>query len=260
MKKSTTLVLALLAAFVLVLPVHAQGNLNGIHLFQSYFYDTPVAKAGYGEGGLSYSSYDKWNSIGIGVQGGYPINDKIELGTEFRYLNWSPEKGDGQSGISDLGVYGRYNIFQQNQTNISAGGMVTLPIGSEDVGQGKLNFGAFGAVRHALSEKLVLVGTIGLFFYEVTDYEFNQNTFQVEEKTSYDNTLNIGGGAIYSINKQLNLVGELTIQSEGDYMLLSGGADYTLGNGRIRGALGLGLDDGAPDIKLIAGYSISLSK
>jgi len=260
MKKLATLGLSILTIFAFVLPLQAQGNLNGIHLFQSYFYDAPITKAGYGEGNLSYSSYDKSNTMGIGIQGGYPINEKIEIGTEFRYINWSPDKGDGQSGISDLGVYGRYNVFQQNQTNISAGGLISLPIGSEDVGQGNLNFGVFGAVRHALSEQLVLVGTLGLIFYEVTDYEFNQNTFQVEEKTSYDNTLNIGAGAIYNVNQQLNIIGELTIQSEGDYMMLSGGADYTLGNGKLRGALGLGLDDGAPDIKLIFGYSLSLSK
>lgn len=260
MKKLTTLVLSVLIAIAFVLPLHAQGDLNGIRLFQSYFYDAPITKAGYGEGGLSYSSYEYGSTLGIGVQGGYPLNEKIELGTELRFLNFSPDKGDGQSGISDIGVYGRYNVFQQNQTNISAGAMISLPIGSEDIGQGNLNFGAFGAVRHVLNEQIVLVGTLGLIFYEVTKYEINQSTFQLEEKTSYDNSLNIGAGAIYNLNEQLNLVGELSIRSEGDYMMLSGGADYTLGSGKLRGALGLGLDDGAPDIMLVAGYSISLSK
>lgn len=230
---------------------------NSTHLFQSYFFDAPVASSGYGEGGLMYSSYDKLNTFGLGVQGGYPINDKIEVGTQLFYLNYSPEQGDGQSGITDLGVYGRYNIYNQKQTNFSAGGLVTLPIGSEDIGQGNLNFGFYGAVRQLLSNGMALTGTLGLIFYETKDFEFNPNTFELEEKTSHDSYLNLGAGVIYPINNQLNFIGELNFHSEGDYMMLSGGADYSLSSGRLRGALGLGLDDGAPDFMLMGSYSIS---
>ena len=255
-KLSVTLVVALL----FILPLYGQDNLNNVHLFQSYFYDAPITQSIYGEGGLSFATYDNFNNLGIGVQGGYPLNEKVELGTELRFINWSPDKGDGQSGISDLGVYGRYNVYNKDQTNISAGGMITLPIGSEDVGQGNLNFGPFGAVRHTLNEQMAIVGTIGLFFFEKTEYEVNQTTFQLEEKTSYDSYLNIGIGTIYQVNPQLNLVGELSLQSEGDYMLLSAAADYVLGNGRLRGGIGLGLDDGAPDFKLMGAYSIAFTK
>lgn len=252
--------LTTLVAILFVFPVIAQDNMDNVHLFQSYFYDAPIAKAGYGQGGLMFANSDYANSFSLGVMGGYPINEKIEVGTQLHFLNISPDKGDSQSGISDLGVYGRYNVFSQDKTNISAGAMLTLPIGSEDVLQGNLNFGGFGAIRHTLSNDMVLVGTLGLMFFEKTEYEFNPNTFQSEKKTSYDSYLNIGAGLVYAVNNQLNIVGELTIQSEGDYMLLSGGGDYVLGNGRLRGELGIGLDDGAPDILLMGGYSISLSK
>ena len=258
MKKSV-MFFPLVLVIMLAMPLQAQ-NLDGVRLFQSYFFDAPIAGAGYGQGGLTYSGYDGFSSFSLGVMGGYPINPQIELGTQIHYLSWSPDKGDGQSGISDLDIFGRYNIFNQNQTNISAGAMVTLPIGSEDVGQGNLNFGAFGAIRHSLNSNVTLVGTIGLMFYEKTEYDFNFDTFELEEKTSYDNYLNIGAGAVYQINPQLNLVGELNIKSEGDFMMLSAGADYALGSGRLRGALGIGLDDGAPDLMLMGGYQMSLSK
>jgi len=39
-----------------------------------------------------------------------------------------------------------------------------------------------------------------------------------------------------------------------DFMMLSGGVDYNMGNVRYRGALGLGLDDGAPDFQILASY------
>jgi hypothetical protein len=47
----------------------------------------------------------------------------------------------------------------------------------------------------------------------------------------------------------------LSIRTEGDYILLSGGVDYPMkSGGRLRGALGLGLDDGAPNFALRGGY------
>jgi len=255
MKKT---ILSVVLAVLAIVPLYAQSD--NVRLFQSYFYDAPIAKTGYGQGGLMYANYDLWNNFRVGVMGGYPLNDKIELGTQLFFVNFSPDKGDGQSGISDIDVFGRYNVFNQDKTNISAGAMISLPIGSEDVLEGNLDFGAFGAARHALSSQISLVGTLGLMFYEKKDVKFNYDTFKLEEKTSYDSYLNIGAGLIYAINDQLNVVGELNIKSEGDYMLLSAGMDYALGTGRLRAGLGLGLDDGAPDLLLMAGYGISLSK
>ena len=257
--KKLTMVFSLVVAALMVMPLQAQ-NLDGVRLFQSYFFDAPIAGAGYGQGGLTYSDYDAFSQFSVGVMGGYPINPQIELGTQIHYLNWSPENGDGQSGITDLDVFGRYNLYNEKQTNISAGAMVSLPIGSEDVLQGTLDFGAFGAIRHGLNSNVTLVGTLGLMFYETKDFDINFNTGQVEEKTSYESYLNIGAGAVYQLNPQLNLVGELNIKSEGDFMMLSGGVDYALGSGRLRGGLGIGLDDGAPDLMLMAGYQMSLSK
>lgn len=257
--KKLAMVFSIVFAAWLVMPVQAQ-NLDGVRLFQSYFLDAPIAGAGYGQGGLTYSDWEGGSVFTLGVMGGYPINPQIELGTQLHYISSSPDQGDGQSGISDLDVFGRYNFYNEKQTNISAGAMVSLPIGSEDVGQSSLDFGAFGAIRHGLNKNVVLVGTLGLMFYETKDFDYNFNTGKLEEKTSYESYLKIGAGAIYQINSQLNLVGELNFHSEGDYMMLSGGADYALGSGRLRGALGLGLDDGAPDLMLMAGYQMSLSK
>ena len=252
--------LTVVIAFLFAFPALSQNNLDNVHLFQSYFYDAPIAKVGYGQGAIVYANYDKWNLFSLGVMGGYPINEKIEVDAQLHYLHSSPDEGDGQSGISDLDVYGRYNVYKKDNTNISAGGRITLPIGSEDVGQGNLDFGAFGAIRHLLNSNMVLVGTLGLIFYEETEETFNFNTFQNEKKTSHDSYINIAGGLIYAVNSQFNVIGELTIQTKGDYMLLSGAVDYVLGSGRLRGGLGIGLDSGAPDVLLMGGYAISLSK
>jgi len=236
----------------------AQNGSNDVRLFQSYFYDAPISKTPHAEGGLNYSTYEYGNSFGIGAKGGYPINEKIEIQAGWGYESFSPEEGDGNSGITDLGLFGRYNLSNSGPTSFSAGGMITLPIGSDDIGAGNLNFGGFGAVRHALDNGLVLCGTAGLLFYETTEIELDPVTYEIEEKSKYETSFNIGAGAIYPVSDQLSIVGEFFMRSEGDYMMLSGGVDYKLGNGRVRGALGIGLDDGAPDIMVMGGYAITL--
>lgn len=259
MKKT---ILTAIVALLFILPVQAQKSMNDVHLFQAYFYDAPIAKAGYGEGGLLYAKSSQDTPFGDnsssafvpGIQGGYPLNDKTELEASLRYISLSTDtpRGDqSESGISDLDVYGRYNVYNQKQTNISVGGMLSLPIGSDDVGESTLDFGGFGALRHTLQNGVVLAGTLGLFFDE---------TKNEKGDTEHDSYLNIGFGGIYPVNPQMNLIGELNLRTEGDYMLLTAGVDYLLGGGRVRGALGLGLDDGAPDFLLMGGYSLSLSK
>jgi len=80
------------------------------------------------------------------------------------------------------------------------------------------------------------------------------DTFELEESTERDNYLTLGAGIIYPTSKNLAIVGEWVLKTEMDFMMLSGGVDYNMGNVRYRGALGLGLDDGAPDFQILASY------
>ncbi|MCI0511660.1 outer membrane beta-barrel protein [candidate division KSB1 bacterium] len=253
MKKLLLLVFALAAT-----TVFAQNTLDNIHLFQGFFHDATITKAPYGDAGFQYADYDNASSWGLGVKGGYGINPKLEVGGGISFLNYSNDIVDkSESGISDLLVTGRY-LLSTGATKMAAGGYVTLPIGSEDIAQGNLNFGFFGATRHPLSNGMVIVGTVGLDFVETKESDFDAKTGKYEEKTNHDSSILIGGGAIYPVNKQLNVIGELHLKTEGDYMLLSGGADYVLqSGGHVRGALGLGLDDRAPDLLLMASYLLS---
>ncbi len=262
----------LLLSFILFLfnvPVSAQNGLNSVHLFQSYFFDAPITTVIYGEGGLEYSTSSESsvdvNTLYINAKGGYPVNEKIEVGAQLGFMNYSVKAGgktNSESGLSDLSVFGRYNITQNNQLNFSAGGMLTLPIGSDKVGQGDLDFGFFGAVRYQLENGFILTGNMGLIFYEyqtMTTKQTGPNPWDIEyvEDSERDNYLNIGIGGIYPVNEQLSAVGELVLKSGMDYMMLSAGADYLLGNGRVRGALGLGLDDAAPDFQIFLTYGLT---
>jgi hypothetical protein len=218
---------------------------SDVHLFQTFLRDAPISSSGYGEVGLSYLSYDFANQTGLGLQGGYPINEKIEVDVGLGFLFLSPDFGDSKSGLSDIAITGRYLILEDNK-NLSAGGYLTLPVGSKDLwAQNRFNFGAFAAIRQPLNDKFVVSGILGLDFLEIAD--------------EHDAALLISLGSIYAINEQMHVVGELKFQSKVDYALLSGGLDYSLNEkGRVRGALGFGVDDGAPDFMIMGSYMLFL--
>ncbi|MBN2365481.1 MAG: hypothetical protein EH225_05770 [Calditrichaeota bacterium] len=245
-------VLMVLLAFTLI---SAQDAVKSdVHLFQTFLQDATISSRGYGDAGIVFADYDYASIFSVGFRGGYPINPQVEVGTALNFINFSPEVGDGESGLSDLTVAGRYQILPDN-TKLAVGGYLTLPIGKEEIGQGNLDFGAFGAIRHPLQNGMVITGVLGLNFIETTTQTFNQQTFEVEKETDYETSILIGGGAIYPINEQFHVIGELNFQTEGDYALLTGGVDYTLAMGsKIRGALGFGLDDGAPDLMLMGSF------
>jgi hypothetical protein len=252
-----------LAALVLLLQsgtIYAQSEeTNNVYKFQTFLFDSQISENPYGEGGFSYSNYDFANSFGLGVQGGLPVNEYIELGGSLGFQNFNPEGDGSSSGLTDLLVSGRYLVLP-GQTNISVGGYVTLPIGSEDIGNGNLNFGGFGALRHALDSGVVITGILGLDLLETSTFEINPITFETEESTSHEASLLLGGGGIFPVNEQFHVVGELTIRTETEFTMLSGGVDYQLdGGGKLRGGLGIGLDDGAPDVTLFGSYFMNLN-
>ncbi len=263
MKKA--ILISALALLIIFTPALAQNKTDNVRLFQSYFYDAPIATSMYIEPGLDYATSSFGNvdlsTMVIGAKAGYPINEKIEAGAAIGFLNLSSNPGESESGLTDLGVYGRYNVVSQDALNFSAGAMLTLPIGEKKVGQSNLNYGAFGAIRYALENGIVLAGNLGIMFYETTTVEIKYNDFGIPvgqvEKSDYKNYLNLGFGAIYPVNPQMNAIGELNLKTDINYMMLSGGVDYLMGKGRLRGALGLGLDDGAPDFQISLGYGLS---
>ena len=248
MKKLLVVVFCMLVPFTMAF---AQKT-DGVHLFQNFFNDAVIAGNPYGEVGLGYNSYDGFSSITGGVQGGLPIGKNLELGVGVHYENWSYDNSDSQGGLVDPYVGLRYQLTP-GPTRFAVGGYATLPVGSEDIGQGHLNFGAYGAVRHKL-EAFTLTGTVGINFYEYTDYKYDSNSFELKESTEHDNYLTLGAGIIYPTSKKLAIVGEWVLKTEMDYMMLSAGVDYNIGNVRYRGGLGLGLDDGAPDFQIMASY------
>lgn len=234
---------AVSASLALVCAAAAQNTADDINLFQTYFQDATIAKNINGEGFFQYGTYDFASTIDIAAQAAFPVAQKFQINGGWAFENISPDQGDGRSGITDIFLSGRMQVAQ-GATPVAIGALFTLPVGSEDIGAGNFNFGFFGALRHKVeSSPLTIGGTFGLNF--------------VEAGNDRDTSVLIAGSVIYPLPSGLGLVFEINMQPDDDYALLSGGLDYALaGGGRVRGALGLGLDDAAPDFAFRLGYAL----
>jgi len=210
---------------------------DNVRLFQTFFQDAAVAQQPFGEAALGYADFGPANSVDLGVDAGLPVSPQFEVGVGLHFININPDFGDGNSGITDLPVFGKFHFPSRNGSQLSAGGFITLPIGSEDIGQGNFNFGGFGSLRHPLASNTVLTGTAGLNFLDIGN--------------DREASLLVGGGLIYEMNPDLNFISELNLQTKTDASLLTGGIDYESGlNSHFRAVLGIGVDSGAPDFLL----------
>jgi hypothetical protein len=237
-------ILSFITALFCYNAVFAQpSTFDDVHLFQTFFEDASFNSSSYGEGGLAFADYNGFSLFSLGVRGAVPVQTNFQIGGSLYFQNLNPQGFDSRSGVSDLLITGRYKLSTQ-RTRVNIGGKITLPIGGEDIGQGNTNFGAFAAVRHPASPSTVVTGAFGLEFIEIGN----------DRKAS----VLIGGGAIFQIDSDFHIVTELNIQTQIDFILLNGGVDYVIArNGRLRGNLGVGIDDGAPDLLVGASYLIS---
>ena len=253
LRRAMIVVLALLVCAGLAQAQNKTYEADDVRLLQTFFEDAPIAASPYAEGFFQYSSSNFFSAIDISAQAAFPIpgapNLQIGGGWGFRSLNPDNDtfgNASGESGITDVTVSGRYQVLP-GQTPISVGALLTLPIGSEDIGESAFDFGFFGSMRHNFPSGLAITGTFGLQFIEVQSFGNNSDR---------ETAALIAGGVIYPLpQSDLSIIGEFDLKTKGDYALLTGGVDYKLkGPGRLRGGIGVGLDDGAPDFAFRFGY------
>ena len=224
-------------------------------LIQNFIFDAYHPKSFIMDGTVDYCSFDAFTSFGIIARGIYPINEKLNIGGKVGFAGWSPDKGDGESGLLDPVVIGTYRLMKTGPTTISGTAYISLPIGSEDIGEGELNFGFGGLIRHNLDSRMAITGGLGIKFYEIESFNFNSG----KKETEHEAGLGLNAGFIYAFQPKTAFIGELIFDDKIEYTLLSAGMAHKLASGhQLRGALGLGLDDGAPDIMLLFSFMPAL--
>ncbi len=236
--------LAMMALFAIQNVTAAPATKDTVRFFDHFQTDAARSTAIYVEGWGLHAKYDDYDLkiTGFGARGGIPLASNVEVGLDGGWLSYDPDYGDGSSGLTDIGITGKYHLEKRGVDRITLGIRLTLPFGDEDIGEGNTDVGFFGAIRHPLSSRTVILGVAGLNFDEQADGD-------------RDTSLHLGAGSLYQLDGRLHLIGEFSVETEDDIMAITGGADYLLQNGsRLRGAISLGLDDGSPDFLMRAGY------
>lgn len=238
-------------------PVAAADFMDETRPFVRYMEDAGFPEKMYGEGVFQYQAWDGANAILIGVQDDYRVSPLMVVGGRFGFMSWSPDEGDGESGLMDLDVFGKYLVMDGPTTKMVAGVLLNLPIGSDKIfGNSTFDIEAFGALRYAL-EKMVILGNFG--FRMNGSIDLGLDIPGIDDEIDGELSILFGGGMLYPVNENVTLTGEFTFETDryenaDGPIQLTPGVDYTLASGlKLRGALSLGLSDGAPDFVLQAG-------
>ena len=251
---------------VFCLPVSAQTagsssapTSSSDRLFLSFIEDATVIENQWWEARLEVSDWDTVDVTALTGVVAFQPWQSWELGARVGFGDSDISGGSGVdgSGATDLNAWGKYYFGGSDNTEFAVGSVVTVPTGDDSAGLGFDAFGisAFGTIRHRL-ERLVLSFHGGLRFND--DGRFVNNDLKGETSAL------LGAGVIFPLADQVTIVGEFDYESgrfEGrdDDLTLLGGINWRMLNrGMLRGALGVGLADGAPDWQLIVGYAASL--
>ena len=225
-------------------------------LFLSFIEDATVVENQWWEGQVEFSEGD---FVDVNIIRGivaFQVADDVEVGGRVGFGDTDIPGGRGGSGATDLDLWGKYYFGQgSGSTEFAAGGVLTIPTGDDTAGLGVDSFGvsAFGTLRHGM-EKVILSAHAALRLNG--DARFLGGP-ELDGKVS----ASVGVGVIAPISDQLAFVGEIDLESKrfdgGDTdSRILGGLNWRVGNqGELRGAIALGLDDGAPDTQVLGGYA-----
>ncbi len=220
-----------------------------VHLYLNTLKDSSISKSPFIEAGMNYADFDHSSAFSLGARAGFPLDDRLEILADMNFVKRDPDgNAKSQSGLTDLTMVGKYLLIP-GPTQVSVGGLFTLPIGEDDLGQGNFNFGGFASLRHPVSEIVLLTGGVGLDIIEL-----HTGAISTDRKAS----LNLNGGAIIALNEQIHVITEAEIRTKTDEFMLTAAVDMALEKKvRLRGGIGLGVDDASPDFTLAGSFLIN---
>lgn len=228
-------------------------------LFQAFAEDAAIVKGQWWEGQFDFSSRDlPGGSLDVTsanlVAAFQPFRD-LEVGGRVGFGTTSADGvlPDG-SGATDADVWGKWRFGGGGPADFAVGVLATVPTGDDQAGLGFDSFAieAFGAMRYEL-RALTVGGHLGFRM----NGDGQVQGFTLDGKTSAV----LGGTVIYPFAKGASLIGELNLETErwegadSDIRALGGIEWRVTRRGLVRGAVSVGLSDGAPDRRFLAGYA-----
>ncbi len=226
-------------------------------LFFNFIEDAAVVTHQWWEAQFEYTDGDPVDSVILrGVAAFQPLQS-LEVGGRVGFGSTDTPSGfpDG-SGATDFDLWGKwYFETPSGTTEFAAGAVVTLPTGDNTAGLGFDAFAVegFGCMRYN-ANRFTLTGKIGLRLNEDASF---LGSSDIDGETS----ASIGGGVLWPWTQKVTFVGELNFEdgrfegADSDTRFLAGLNWRTGGRGILRGAVTLGMSDGAPDVQLLVAYA-----
>ncbi len=219
-------------------------------LFQRFVEDASVVPGGWLEAQYSYENLNDGTRHRIGPIIAFRLGHDVEAGLRFGYEKLSLDGLPDGSGVSDIDLYAKYR-FPGAASRFALGVLYKAPTAEKDkgIGTGSSDFELFGAVRsdlHAVS----LVANAGVRFNGSTDPPFaaTKDSFLFGAGI----LLPAASAATFSIEASYETRRFAGVHTDGRLTL--GVQTFGIaGRGGFRGAIGIPLTDGAPDLNLIAG-------
>lgn len=227
-------------------------------LFLAFAEDAAFVRQQWWEGQLEFADMDPWDVTAVrGVAAFQPIQ-KLEVGVRvgFGSTDGPPGVPDG-SGATDLDVWGKWNLgTADGKTDFAVGALATVPTGDDTAGLGfdAFHFEVFGALRHHAAG-----ATIAAHLGVRGNGDGQLGLGDLDGKTSAA----FGAAILYPASDAVSLVGEISAETErfrqldSDIRILGGATWTAFDRGLLRGAVAVGITDGAPDVQLIAGYAFT---
>ena len=212
-------------------------DLSDVHLFNSWVADAVFTPGIDVEPLFSYAFFDQGNLWFGGARTAIWVAPNVEVGGRFGWAGISPDSGPSESSFGDFDLFARYRLPVDIPGTLAAGAEVRMPTGSADAGQDNTFVRIFGALRQ----------DVGGAFTFTANLAFEYLEFLGED----GNGIAIGLGSLIPISESLTMVTEFNLRTSFDYAIMTGGLDYELPpGGHLRGALGIGLNNEAPDVEL----------
>jgi hypothetical protein len=231
-------------------------------LFLGFAKDASLANQQWWEGQLEVINHDSMDVVAANLVFAIRPIERFEFGGKVGFADSdlpTPLNDQEGSGATDLDLWGKYELGSlEDGTDLVVGVTATVPTGDDSAGLGMDSFdiGAFVSSRKTM-DRFDLVGHVGANFHG----DGRILGVDLDGKVSAE----LGIGFIFPMSETLSLVAEGNIETDqyknagtlGDTdTRILGGLDWKLADhGMFRGALALGLTDGAPDTQLILGYA-----
>jgi len=225
-------------------------------LFQAFVEDAAIVPTQWWEGQIVFfDGPDPLDSTVAMVVAAIQPRQGLEFGGRVGFGNTdAPASLPDGSGATDLDLWGKWHLGSTTQSDFTVGLLLTIPTGDDTAGLGNDSFGAaiFGALRHGLNNAI---------FTAHAGLRFNEDGMILGIPLDGTTSGIVGVGIIVPLADRLSVVGEANVESErfeqldSDFRLVGGVNWRTSNRGTLRGALTLGITDGAPDAQLILGYA-----